>query len=150
MQTNADLEDHVESSVLTIEEFTSPMLLKFPHVRLFMRNMLAEGMSCSDAIANAAYEYGLITKEAVERVRSMPLNGTCPCMVAARQVLVENFASSAKAEKLKPQIDNVWSTILGRTNKNVDGAHECNGSDHHCDLAAPALFDILLQELSRY
>jgi len=154
--------------------FFRPMLLKFPHIRLFMRNMLAEGVSCSDTIANTAYEYGLITKEALERVKAVPSDGDCPCMIAARQVLVENFASSAKAEKLKTQVDSVWSTIKARVDKKVlfdsahgpdghiNGAHghggsghasaarEHDGKVHRCEMAAPAIFDVLLQELSRY
>lgn len=149
------------------------MLLKFPHIRLFMRNMLAEGVSCADTIAHTAYEYGLISKEAVERVTSAPAIGDCPCMVAARQVLVENFASSAKAEKLKSQVEGVWATIESRLGKIISTSvangrinsscarehpelhsnhsrYESDGKDHRCELSAPAVFDILLQELSRY
>lgn len=75
-------------------------------------------------------------------------------MVAARQVLKENFASSAKAEKLKSQLENVWSTIESRAYRKMhvgdNHDHEHNGKSHHCELAAPTVFDVLLQEISRY
>jgi hypothetical protein len=117
-----------------------------------MRNLLAEGVPCSDAVATTAYEFGLITREAADRVKSAPPESGCACKSAARQVLLENFACSAKADKLKTRVDEVWSTVESRSEIRLQKSGDATGNDglsHDCHTAVPALFDVLLQEISR-
>ncbi|MBX9693612.1 MAG: hypothetical protein K2Z81_14585 [Cyanobacteria bacterium] len=122
--------------------------MKFPHVRLFMRNLMVEGAGCSGVIAATAYEYGLIPLEAVGRVESAFSDSSCSCMASSRQVLRENFACSAKREHLEKNLEDIWSTIDERAR--ICFPSEKDNPMHNCEKSAPILFDILLQELSRY
>ncbi len=125
------------------------MALKFPHVRLFMRNLLVEGAGCSEVIAATAYEHGLIPLEAIARVESAEYDNTCSCMSASRQVLSESVACGAKAGKLESKLDEIWSSVNARVSAKLNTGG-LSSKPHCCKQSAPVLFDILLQELSRY
>ena len=141
------------------------MPLRFPHTRLFMHNLLADGqVSGSEAIALTACEFGLLDHSAVREVSVEASQQTnCPCMDTARQVLENYFCERAK-QSSAPNIDasSVWSAVeadasnyeLQTARKSCrntcDECVEPEKARHDCSKFAPVLFDLLLQQIRRY
>lgn len=130
------------------------MPLKFPNARLFMHNLLADGrVSGAEAIALSACEFGLLNQADADGVRSTTATTRCKCMEAGRKVLVKYFEQHAAASS--SVADKVWSAIeedarrygCARGNS-ISSTGDCYR--HDCAKFAPALFDILLQQITRY
>jgi hypothetical protein len=132
------------------------MSLKYPNARLFVHGLL----SCSrstvpEAIARSACEFGLVETESVDELIPAPDVGPCPCMATARNV-VAKYCDNRKKQigESKLNAEDVWSAL--EENAKIyfcEGKVQTNNSSvsgHECHKFAPALFDLLLQEIGRY
>lgn len=133
------------------------MSLKFPNARLFMHNLLANGeLSGAQAIALSACEFGLLEyKDVQELIAPIKKASThCSCMETAKGVLVTYFKERNKNTS-GTDTDNAWSALetaatryeLGSRMHVGHASHNCH---HECSKFAPALFDLMLQQIHRY
>lgn len=135
------------------------MSLRFPNARLFMHNLLADGsLSGADAIALTACEFGLVDRPSVQSAKVAIKDRECACMEAARQVLMQYFenrpkSSDVNAEQIWKSLEEEASKYQKRMENNTDLSPKktcCGAGSHDCSKFAPALFDLLLQQIRRY
>ncbi len=128
------------------------MPLQFPNARLQIHDLLSiQGLSGTEAIARMALEYRLIPEEALAEVAAIPSDATCHCMAATRNVLWKYFQT--KKEPSTVDVEEVWSALLREVQAYAGACPqklEPAVQPHECSKLAPALFDILLQQLGRY
>jgi hypothetical protein len=130
--------------------------LKFPNARLFVHGLLSCGRAAPEAIANSACEFGLVDRQSINEI--LPSSGAhpCACMATARNV-VARYCEERGLRPDVPKLDKeqIWAVLQEDA---ADYAKECNAREktkinvnsHDCSRFAPALFDLLLQELSRH
>lgn len=133
------------------------MSLKFPNARLFMHNLLANGeLSGAQAIALSACEFGLLDyKEVQKLITPFKRPSTyCSCMETAKGVMVTYFKQRNDSTS-EIDTDNAWSALQTAAANYEMGSRTHLGSDshsclHECSKFAPALFDLMLQQIRRY
>jgi hypothetical protein len=110
---------------------------------------MGDKLSGSDAIARSACEYGLINPTAVLDIQGLRGNGACQCLSATKKVLTKYFEEKSGRSNL-PLIDTeeIWAQI----EKDANSFMLTNGRSNlsNCIKHAPALFDLLLQQIRRY
>lgn len=147
------------------------------HIHNLLRN---EKVSGAEAIALIAIEYGLVDTEFIHRIEDTQItNGNCSCLQSAKKIL-SNYFEQRKAESLADvNVSQVWSSFQGEIqaylrsqqrssvpgNGNGNGISSLNSSEaqtslsevstnievgHDCTKFAPAVFDLLLQQIRRY
>lgn len=133
------------------------MILKFPNARLFIHDLLsAGGLSGCQAIARSACEFGLVDAEAAADIQSEPGAGGCACAETAKKVLTKYFERKSKEALADVNVDQIWSLIerdveAHRQSSKTPGTNsDLCGRLHSCAQDAPALFDLMLQQIRRY
>jgi hypothetical protein len=135
------------------------MPLKFPNARLFLHQLLAgDRLSGAQAIAEGACQFGLISPDCVPDILEQPTEHQCQCVATAKNVVRKHFEQKAEQGAM-PKVDHeeVWSAI----EKHIDNHPQVaklqsapNGDSqlpaNACHNHAPALFDVMLQQLMRY
>lgn len=134
------------------------MTLKFPNTRLFIHDLLVRsGLSVPEAIARAASEFGVIDPSYVKEIQIMDGDNRCQCMSIARNV-VDKYFESKSGNPNVPIVDTseVWSAIerdaeayQQASNRDPEKCDTSNKS-HDCTRFAPAVFDLVLQQIRRY
>ena len=124
------------------------MLLKFPVARLFLHDLLQrEQMSGAQAIAAAACRYDLVAPEAVAEILQKPNKQCCECFLSAALIVAEFFKNhSSLADQdasTKGPAQQAHHQLLSHWQEEI-------GERPHCTSHAPALFDVILQVLTRY
>ncbi len=133
------------------------MSLRYPIPRLLILDLLSnQKYSVSEAIAKSACQYGLIAPEHVCDLL-VEANGQCTCMPTAKNVLFKHFECKDRQTGVPPvNVNDVWSEVERLVDAyqgcNSSAARECGNQaqQHNCARLAPAVFDYLLQQLSRY
>jgi hypothetical protein len=130
--------------------------LKFPNARLFVHELLVCGRAASEAIIHSACELGLVDRECLGEI--LPLSGAvpCACMASARNVIARYCEQRGKQPN-EPKLnkEQIWAVLQGDAQAYAEECNPTNDLDfkvnsHDCSKFAPALFDLLLQELSRH
>lgn len=131
------------------------MPLQFPNARLFIHDLLSnQRYSPSQAIAISACQYGLIPPEQIDDVE-VSEDSSCQCLATARNVLLKYFKEKEQQQGVPVvDIDEVWATM----EKYIESHRQArrlqepatDKQPHDCAKLAPALFDYLLQQISRY
>jgi hypothetical protein len=126
-------------------------MLKFPHARLLIHNLIAERkLSGEDAIAAGACELGLMSRTEFEAVRgqSAAQCESCACSQTAKLILKKHF------DKHKPSENNAfeksWQNMQERSNRRLSAGLATTPPGESCTLCsqhAPIIFDYLLQEV---
>lgn len=98
-----------------------------------------------------ALEYRLISQEAVNDVVTIVSDAECHCMEAARKVLLKHFQEKRKVHGV--DVEEVWSSLVREIQAYSNACPldpKSTVQPHECSRLAPALFDILLQQIGRY
>src|SRR5579883_268000 len=89
------------------------MLLKFPHARLFVQNLLsAPGVSGPEALVSTACEYGLISPECISDLSACGACADCACTSMAKAIIFKHFEKKNKISGrpiVNPQ--EVWLAV---------------------------------------
>ena len=133
-------------------------MLRFPNIRLFVHNLfMAEGLTGSEAIAQCAGEIGLISAESASKTVVKDHEGECRCLATAKNVLTTHFAERPNPMPVAVDTDEVWSTVEERMEKLMHTASAgtaqaamAPGTISPCYMHAPALMDIMVQQISCY
>jgi hypothetical protein len=135
------------------------MDLKFPNARLFLHGLLlADRVSGAQAIAEGACQFGLISADCVPDVVPATKDHSCQCLTTGKNVLRKHFEHRAGQVAL-PQVDyeEVWLAIARHILGDSQAAKfEPGGTGDGqmlagaCHKHAPALFDLILQQIMRY
>ncbi len=134
------------------------MSLKFPNARLYVQDLLSHGgLSGPVAIARSAYEFGLISDKDRIEVESMLISGElCFCLLAAHCVLSSYFKNRIGRPGVpEANLSEVWKALLEefefyKEKLNLKRDCQCTLTVSDCAKLAPALFDLMLQQISRY
>lgn len=105
-------------------------------------------------MAKGAHEYGLIPLEAVADIDRVEGETGCQCMAAAREILDRHFkAKNNRGDVPRVDIDEVYSSF----DRDVKAYQKRSNRQHcqtkqlsACTTLAPALFDLVLQQVRRY
>jgi len=133
-------------------------VLRFPNIRLFVHNLfMAEGLTGSEAIAHCAGEIGLISQESVNKAVVRDSEGACRCLATAKNVLTSHFAERTCPMPVAVDTEELWLNVEERVEKamqlsagaKTQGVQE-NGTISPCYMHAPALMDIMVQQISCY
>lgn len=131
------------------------MTLHFPNARLFIHDLTArQKLSGVRALAKGAHEYGLIPFEAIADIDRLEGNASCQCFAAAREILHRHFKAKSKGQGAQSvSIEDVCSSFE-RDFKAYEkrlSEDRCQANDQPiCARLAPALFDLLLQQVRRF
>jgi len=133
-------------------------VLRFPNIRLFVHNLfMAEGLSGSEAIAHCAGELGLISPESVVKSVVREGEGACQCRATAKNVLTTHFAERPNPMPVAVDTEELWSTVEERVEKAMlslttekKPSWQETGTISPCYMHAPALMDIMVQQISCY
>jgi hypothetical protein len=135
------------------------MPLKFPNARLFVHQLLAgDRLSGAQAIAEGACQFGLISPDCVPDVLQPTGDHQCQCLATAKNVVKKHFEQQAE-QAARPPVDaeEVWSAIERHIDRHPQVAmlqSAANGNSqllaNACHNHAPALFDLMLQQIMRY
>lgn len=124
------------------------MTLRFPHARLFIHNLLADGrISGGQAIALSACEFGLLDSTDMHSLAQSHGSPSCDCKNAARSVLLSYFQESSKAAAVCT--DKIWSALENEARR-YEQPSNTPVTCHDCNRFAPVLFDLMLQEIHRH
>jgi hypothetical protein len=129
--------------------------LIFPNARLFVHEQLSCGRAAPEAIAHSACEFGILDQEALPDVLPSFASSPCPCMATARNIIAKYCEINSKRKnRFKIDQDKLWDALQEEAQaydqgKTLTSEGEPNVK-HECSKFAPALFDLLLQELIRY
>ncbi|CAN5568647.1 hypothetical protein BH10CYA1_BH10CYA1_60510 [soil metagenome] len=140
-----------------LNNFSSNRALKFPNARLFVHNQLSCGRAASEAIARSACEYGLLSQDELVDIIPTTSVAPCPCMATVRNI-VAKYCEIKKKQPNQCEIneENLWKVLSEDAQSYFDGSSAVTQSEiinqnpHECARFAPALFDLMLQELSRH
>lgn len=137
----------------------SQVVLKFPIARLFIHDLIVKhGLSAPQAMARAACEFGVVGEYHLNKEFGSSANASCSCMHMAENIFYKHFQNSSHKSILSSdRIKEAWSAIK----KDMQNYQELCGSQqqekfsadekvHDCARFAPALFDLLLQQIRRY
>ncbi|HEY9682989.1 MAG TPA: hypothetical protein V6C86_15540 [Oculatellaceae cyanobacterium] len=132
------------------------MSLRFPNARLHIHELLsAEDTRDGEALAQGARDFGLISDEHLTEITSACSDSACNCLQVGKQILVRYLETAAPAKDPK-RIDSaaIWKDIEQSLKVFVTRADcgECDPGAFQtkCLKLAPALFDIILQQIGRY
>ena len=133
------------------------MSLQFPNARLFIHDLLTRGGSPVRALSEGAHEFGLIPFDAVEEINRLDCRAGCQCMAAAHKILNKHFANKNHRSGM-PKID--VKQVCQAFEREAKAFHQKSGNSEQCgqEIAgeidckkrAPAIFDLLLQQVRRY
>lgn len=134
------------------------MPLKFPNARLFIHDLLAKHeLSGPEAIVKAASEFKIIDAGSVEEIKVVDDGSRCQCMAAARNVVDKHFRDNTRNPDLpEVNVNEVWSAIEREAEayKQTSSLNpkKCDSGikSHDCASFAPAIFDLVLQQIRRY
>lgn len=134
------------------------MSLHFPNARLLIHDLTTrQKLSGVRALAKAAHEYGLIPFEAVEEINRTDSQSGCRCMAAARKILDKHFElKGTRNDFPQVKVDQVCSyferEVKAYQEKSGQAEIDCQaeGIEGDCARRAPAVFDLLLQQVRRY
>jgi hypothetical protein len=131
------------------------MLLQFPLARFLLQDLLnRRQMSGARAIASAAALYNLVATDSLVSILQAPNSEMCECFATTRLIVRSFFSAQKGVEKVRfPDLEiQVWQQILDHYEGQNVLSHGATDPNHSpkCSIHAPALFDILLQVLSRY
>ena len=130
------------------------MPLRYPNARLFLNDLLfRERLSGAQALAAGACCFELVPAQAVSEILLAPVDEECRCLDTAAEIVEKHLAQRQSASSAAP-VDHkvVFAEIEKQVRSSaVSSARGCTnvlaGACHH---HAPALFDIMLQQLMRY
>lgn len=135
------------------------MPLQYPNARLFLHQLLAgDRLSGSQAIAEGACQFGLISHDCALELVPQPDDHSCHCSETVKNVIKKHFEQRA-AQAAWPVVNHeeVWSAIENHFESRLQGAplqsgfeSESTKSARTCSNHAPALFDVMLQQIMRY
>jgi hypothetical protein len=132
------------------------MPLKFPNARLLIHDFLLSGLSGKEAIVRGACEYGLISPDFMTE-EQVPDSEPCQCLGAAKNVLCKYFESKKNSSDMPlVNIEAVLSAfeseaLAYRKTLSLPPVENCElGKLTHDSRFAPAIFDIMLQQMRRY
>jgi len=130
--------------------------MQYPNARLFIHSLLSDNrVSGSQAIVQGAYEFGLVPDGSIQPVvegGGLP----CRCMDALKNVLIKYFEERQKHSPAPfYDLKEIWSAVEKDADTYIEksiGSEQCAGIAQvlNCKKLAPALFDILLQQIRRY
>jgi hypothetical protein len=130
------------------------MSLRFPNARLYIYELLTlQGLSGAQAIAEAAFHFGLISSSSSLELRD-PKNEQCSCLEAFKKVLGRCLEEKAGHQN-RPLIDvpEAWQEIEKLSISYLEST-DCAGlrtsEKAGCIRLVPILFDLLLQQIGRY
>lgn len=121
-----------------------------------MYNLIANGnISVAEAIALSAYEFGLLDEVSAQVLRkAMVPCSNCTCMDAARKVLQTYFDRRSHAVSGSVvNTEEIWKGVESDAKRYASNESKNQSADdccHDCAKFAPALFDLLLQQIRRY
>ncbi|MGH9549084.1 MAG: hypothetical protein ACRD3W_06915 [Terriglobales bacterium] len=134
------------------------MELKFPNARLFIHDLLSRGgLRDSAAIVRGAAEYGLISADCLAEFQEETDPHLCQCIATGRQVVAKCFEQKAKQGLPAVDSEEIWIEIernVQRYRKALERGGAVSGAaapeTSNCLKLAPALFDLILQQINRY
>jgi hypothetical protein len=130
------------------------MSLKFPNARLYIHELLTDGtVQEGEALAQAARDFGLITNDQLCEILASCKDSPCNCIEVGKEILKKHLHHTAKSKNLAAiDPEPVWrevERILSVTEAKC-GKCDLRSSQAKCLNLAPAIFDILLQQIARY
>ena len=136
------------------------MRLKFPNARLYVQALIAKsGLTGAEAIAKAACEFGLVSQSSLPTLLETTDKNHCLCFNAAKNVLRRCHDEKSKMNRPSAELADIWRHVEKDAQTHATGMHclvepGSGFSDemtrHNCISFAPVLFDLLLQQISRY
>jgi hypothetical protein len=130
------------------------MAMQYPNARLFIHSLLSDHrVSGSEAIVQCAYEYGLVPAGSIKPlVESDKL--PCQCMAALKNVLIK-YLDAKQPQSPIYDLEEIWTAVERDVEAYRERSTPLRQRDHpahfpECKKLAPALFDILLQQIHRY
>ncbi|MBU6454596.1 MAG: hypothetical protein KGS72_22695 [Cyanobacteria bacterium REEB67] len=149
------------------------MPLRYPNARLFLHDLLfRERLSGAQALAAGACCFELVPAQAVSEILLAPVNDDCRCLDTAAEIVEKHLALRHSAPNaLIVDHKVVFAEIEKQARSNPDNSgRDTSKSDAAagaalagrgttsasnalagaCHNHAPALFDIMLQQLMRY
>jgi hypothetical protein len=138
----------------------NPMPLRFPNARLYIQELIKkDGLTGAEAIASAAYEFGLVSKGSLPSMLEGPSENHCSCIKAVKNVLKKFHDEKSQITRLSAEAADIWSHIERDAQAHASATRSHTGCRlgvpadlnwHNCTSFAPVLFDLLLQQISRY
>lgn len=134
------------------------MTLHFPNSRLLIQNLIVRGgMSGARAMATAAQDYGLIPFETAESIKLLDCQSACRCLEAAHQILEKHFllknngnkSPQVNLSRLREAFERDAQLYEQKTDSSEMNDEHLNGRKK-CVRMAPAIFDLMLQQIRRY
>lgn len=137
---------------------TKNMQLEFPNARLLIQHLVVkDGLSGAAALAKAAHEYGLISLDAVEEITCMEGKSRCQCLAAAGKIMAKHFEMKNGQQRLAPvSVEAAYAALdrEAKAYKDIDSRFQqaCDRANkaRECAKLAPAIFDLMLQQVRRY
>ena len=136
---------------------TERVELEFPNPRLFLYVLLANSQSTSsEAIVEAALEFGLIDSQTAQQLRLEEQSEPCQCMASVKQVLKYYCArQNERSDAPHTSANEVYASLDSLVHKFCQSPGTSKYSapsdaNHNCARFAPIVFDLLLQEIRRY
>lgn len=134
------------------------MTLKFPNARLLVHALLSsERLSGAQAIARGACQFGLIPADSVLDVLEEKNGHQCQCLATAKNIVKKHFEQCQKPSGTPVNAEEVWSAIEKQlnnfpqlTNGLTPSKDSPVGQTSPCLNHAPALVDVMLQQIMRY
>jgi len=131
------------------------MNFQFPNARLFVRDLIAtEQLSGPEAMVQAAYEFGLVPVNSKYELHYKHRDNTqCPCFATAKTILETHLAPKIETGSIQiEKVADIWSGVKRQAELYQKLSPETgNMTDEElCARMAPALFDLILQEVRRY
>lgn len=131
------------------------MTLQFPNARLLIQDLtLRQKLSGVRALTKGAHEYGLIPFDAIVDINRLENETGCQCRAAAHAILDSYVQAKNKRGGVhRINVDEVRSSfdhdvhIFERKNRREHGQ---TSEQDQCQRIAPALFDLILQQVHRY
>ncbi len=132
------------------------MVLKFPIVRLHIKNLIAkDGLSGAAAIAKAAADFDLIDGDSADQIASVLKGDECRCLAATKAVLAKYFAQRNNRDGMQDHdLEAIWQSIETeiecRQKEPKQLSYQTGDRLDQCLKDAPVMFDLLLQQIRRY
>lgn len=129
------------------------MYLRFPNARLHVHDLISSSRrSGGDAIVAAACDYGLIPAESATRIKVSETANPCQCMMCCKDVVDSYLKAKHANSKLMDLTTNDLFSNIQYEAQEYERTHNSSVSskEHDCARFAPALFDLLLQQIHKY
>jgi hypothetical protein len=132
--------------------------LKFPNARLYVHELLSsERLSGAQAIVRGSCRFGLISEDCIADLLQSRSGRECQCLATAKDVVSKHFAQRFKQSAPVVDWEEVWRAIEKHFNNHLPitekkSTADCckDGSVSTCNKHAPALLDMMLQQIMRY